>query len=151
MEQNQNRDFSRHTFNSIFSLTRHSSVFKSYLEIERTWPTTKCRRRNSFDTWYYIVICATLCVSFSSKCFSKSYSEIESTWSINPSKEEIVWSHDSKEFFSNVLRKFLIKIEGTCKRENKEQTPQLTLLYCGRTVRSSNRRCSIRKLFLKIS
>ena len=36
-------------------------------------------------------------------------------------------------------------------REYKEQTPQLTLLYCGRTVRSSHRRCSIKKLFLKIS
>ena len=26
-----------------------------------------CSRRKSFDTWYYIVICATLCASFSSK------------------------------------------------------------------------------------
>ena len=34
--------------------------------------------------------------------------------------------------------------------EIKEQAPQLTLLYGGRTVRSSRRRCCIRKLFLKI-
>ena len=40
---------------------------KSYPEIESTWPTAKCRGRKSFDTWYYIVTCATLCVSFSSK------------------------------------------------------------------------------------
>ena len=32
----------------------------------------------------------------------------------------------------------------------KEQAPQLTLLYRSRTVRSSHRRCCIRKLFLKI-
>ena len=53
-------------------------------------------------------------------------------------------------YLCNVLRKFLIKIESTCGREIKEQAPQLTLLYCGRTVRSSHRRCCIRKLFLKI-
>ena len=40
---------------------------KSYPEIESTWPTAKCRGRKSFDTWYYTVTCATLCVSFSSK------------------------------------------------------------------------------------
>ena len=33
---------------------------------------------------------------------------------------------------------------------NKEQAPQLALVYRGRTVRSSHRRCCIRKLFLKI-
>ena len=32
----------------------------------------------------------------------------------------------------------------------KEQAPHLSLLYCGRTVRRSHRRCCIRKLFLKI-
>ena len=31
--------------------------------------------------------------------FSKTYSEIESKWSINSSKEEIVLLHDSKELF----------------------------------------------------
>ena len=30
--------------------------------------------------------------------------------------------------------------------EIKEQSPPLTLLYCGRTVRSSHQRCCIRKL-----
>ena len=40
---------------------------KSYPEIESTWPTAKCRGRKSFDTWYYIVTCTMLCVSFSSK------------------------------------------------------------------------------------
>ena len=32
----------------------------------------------------------------------------------------------------------------------KEQTPQLALLYRGRTVRSSRWKCCIRKLFLEI-
>ena len=43
----------------------------------------------------------------------------------------------------------MIKIESTQRREIKGQTPQLTLLYCGRTVRSSHRRCSIKKAALK--
>ena len=76
---------------------------KSYPEIESTWPTTKCRGRKSFGMWYYIVTCAVLCGSFSSKSkaiydFPK-HSEIESTWPINSSNEEIVLSCDSKELF----------------------------------------------------
>ena len=55
-----------------------------------------------------------------------------------------------KNYLCNVLCKFFIKIESTWRREIKEQTPQLTLLYRGRTIRSSHRRCSIRELFLKI-
>ena len=35
----------------------------------------------------------------SNYCFSKTYSEIESTWSINSSKEESLLSRDSKELF----------------------------------------------------
>ena len=50
-----------------------------------------------------------------------------------------------------VLCKFLIKVESTCRREIKEQTLQLTSLYCGRTVKSSRRNCSVKKLFLQIS
>ena len=44
---------------------------------------------------------------------------------------------------------FLIKTESTWRCKIKEQTPQLTLLYCGRTVRSSHQRCSIKKVVLK--
>ena len=40
---------------------------KSCPEIESTWSTVKCRWRKSFGIWYYIVICAMLCVSFSPK------------------------------------------------------------------------------------
>ena len=37
---------------------------KSYPELKAPKPTAKCRGRKSFDTWYYIVTCATFCVSF---------------------------------------------------------------------------------------
>ena len=67
VEKNENRDFYRHIFNSIFLLTRHSSVSKSYPETESLESTSKCRGRKSFHTWYYIVFCATICVRFSSK------------------------------------------------------------------------------------
>ena len=107
--------------------------------------------------WHVILdnyLCNALCKFFakieSNWCFSKTYSEIESTWSIKSSKEEIVWPRDGKNYSNNVSWKFLIKIESTWRREVKEQTPRLTLLYHGRTVRSSHRRCCIRKLFLKI-
>ena len=40
---------------------------ESYPEMESTWKPAVCRGRKSFDPWYYIVTCATLCVSFSSK------------------------------------------------------------------------------------
>ena len=55
-----------------------------------------------------------------------------------------------KNYLRNVLYKFLIKTESTWRCDIKEQTPGLTLLHCGRTVRSSHRRCSIKKLLLKI-
>ena len=56
-----------------------------------------------------------------------------------------------KNYLCNVSWKFLIKIESTWRRKIKEQATHLTLLYRGRTVRSSHRRwCCIRKLFLKI-
>ena len=37
--------------------------------------------------------------------FSKTYSEIESTWPINSSKEEIVLSHDNKKLFVQLFEK----------------------------------------------
>ena len=55
-----------------------------------------------------------------------------------------------KNYLTNVSWKFLIKIESTWRHEFKEQVPQLTLLYRGRTVRNSCRRCCMGKLFLKI-
>ena len=128
---------------------------KSYREIESTWPTAKCRGRKSFDTLYYIVTCATLCASFSSKSNTinvfpihilKSKARNQSIQARNKWFYHVIVDN----YLCNVSWKFLIKIESTWRREIKEQAPQLTLLYRGRTVRSSHRRCCIRKLFLKI-
>ena len=76
------------------------SFSKWYPEIRSIWPTARCRGRKSI-TWYYIVTCATLCVSFSSKSkaiiFPKHILKLKSPISL--SKEEIVLSRDSKQLF----------------------------------------------------
>ena len=130
-------------------LTWHSSVFQSYPETESTWSTAKCRLRKSFDTWYYIVICLALCVSFSSKSkatvFPKHILKSKAHDKSIQVRKKLFCHVIVKNYLCNVLCKFLIKIESTWRREIKEQAPQLTLLYCGRTVRSSHRRCSQKK------
>ena len=128
---------------------------KSYREIESTWSTAKCRARKFFDTWYYIVTCATLCVSFLSKSeainvFPKYVLKSNARDLAIQARKKLFCHEVVKNYLCNVSWKFLIKIESTWRREIKEQAPQLTLLYRGRTVRSSHRRCCIRKLFLKI-
>ena len=123
---------------------------KSYPETESTWPTEKCSGRKPFDTWCYIVTCATLFVSFSSK--SKTINVLPKH--IRKSKARYQSIRASKKLFCHVIEKkylrnvswrFLIKTESTWKCEISAD-----LLYRGRTVRSSHRRCCIRKLFLKI-
>ena len=57
----------------------------------------------------------------------------------------------AKNYLHNVFFKLLINIESIWRCGNNEQTSQLTLLYWGRTVRSSHQSCSIKKLFLKVS
>ena len=110
----------------------------------------------SLDTWYYIVTCATLCVSFSSKSskpinvFPKHILKSKTHDQSNHARMKLICHVIVKNCLSNVSWKFLVKIESTWRREIKEQPPQLALLYRGRTVRSSHRSCCIRKLFLKI-
>ena len=128
---------------------------KSYPEIESTWPTAKCRGRKSFDTWYYIVTCATLCVHFSLKSkainiFPKHILKLKACDQSIQARKKLFCHVIVKNYLCNVSREILIKIETTWRHEIKEQTPQLTLLYYGKTVRSSQRKCSLRKLFLKI-
>ena len=110
--------------------------------------------RKSFDTWYYIVTCATLCKSFSWKTkaiiFPKHILKSKARKQSNQARKKLFCHVILKNYLSNVSWKFLIKIESTWRGEIKEQAPQLTLLYCSRTVRSSHLRCCIRKLFLKI-
>ena len=104
----------------------------------------------SFD----IVTCATLCVSFSSNSkainvFPKHILKLKARDQSIQAMKKLFCHIIVNNYLCNVSWKILIKIESTWRREIKEQTPQLTLLYCGRTVRSSHRRCCIRKLFLK--
>ena len=127
--------------------TRHSSFFQI---ISWNWSTTKWRQ------WYYIVICATLCVSFSSKSkstnvFPKRFLKSKARDKSIQARNELLCHMTVKNYLRNVLCKFLIKLESKWRREIKEQTHQLILLYCGRTVRSSHLRFCVEKLFLKIS
>ena len=127
-----------------FSLHGILPFSKSYRENESTWSIAKWRRRKSFDTWYYIVTCATLCVSF----FYQNRKQLFF--------QNIFWNrmHVNNQFKQErncfITWQFLIKIESTWRRKIKEQALQLILLYRGNTVRSSQRRCCIRKLFLNI-
>ena len=125
---------------------------KSYPQIESTWPTAKCRGRKSFDTWYYIVTCATLCVSFSSKSkainvFPKHILKLKAHYQSIQVRKKLFCHVIIKNYFWNVSWKFLIKSESTWRRVIQQQAPQLTLLYYGRTVRSSHRMCCIRKQY----
>ena len=60
--------------------------------------------------------------------FFPKHSEIESTWPVNSSKEDIVLSRDSRELFA---QRFVKVFDQNWKyvqivREIKEQAPQLT-------------------------
>ena len=127
MEQNQNRNFYDHIFNSIFLLIRHSSVFQI---ISWNWKHLTKRKVQAKKVLWQLILhnqCATLCVSFSesNKCFSNSYCEIASTWLINSSKIEIVLSGDSKELFvQSVCVNFWSKSKarGGAKSKNRHPT-----------------------------
>ena len=137
-----------------FSLKGILPFSKSCHETESTWSITKCKERKSFDTWYYIVTCATVCV----KCLSKSEANNVFPKHVLKSKARGQSIQLRKNLFCHVIIKnyfcvswkFLIKVESTCRRNIKEQATQLILLYRGSTVRSSHRRFGIRKLFLKV-
>ena len=94
-----------------------------------------------------------LCLSFSSKSkainvFPKHILKSKACHQSIQARKKLFCHMILKNYLSNVLCKFLIKIESMwCKI--KEQTPQLTLLYCGRTVRGSHQSCSIKKYFLE--
>ena len=132
-------------------LTRHSSVFQI---IPWNWKHLTKRKVRGKRVFWHVILHSYLCnalykffIKIKSNCFSKTYSEIERTWPINSSKENIVLSRDSKELFVQRIAKVS---ESTWIREIKEQAPQVTLMYRGRTIRSSHQRCCIKKLFSKI-
>ena len=128
---------------------------KSYPEIESTWPTGKCRERKSFHKWYYLVTCATFCVSFSSKSkaiyiFPKLILKPKAHDQSIQARKKLFCHVIVNNYLYNVSLKFLIKIESTWRREIKEQALQLTLRCRGRTFGSSHWRCYVRNLFLKV-
>ena len=100
--------------------------------------------KESLLAWYYIVICAMHCVSFSSKSINVFSKQILKLKARNSSKK-IVFSR-VKNYFCNIVCKFLVKFQTMWRHEIKEKTPQLTSLYCCRIVRSSNLRFSIKNV-----
>ena len=113
----------------------------------------KVQAKKVFDTWHYIVICIMLCVSFLSKSkaanvFPKHILKSKAHDQSIQARKKLFCYAILKNYLCNVLCKFLIKIESTWRCKIKEQTPQVTLLYCGRTVRSIHRRCT-KKTVLK--
>ena len=103
---------------------------KSYPEIESLGPTAKCRGRNFFGTWYYIV---QLCVSFSSKwkvthVFLKNIRKSKARDQWIQARKKLFYHVVVNNYLWNVSCEFLVKIEGTWRHEIKEQTP--SWLYC---------------------
>ena len=117
----------------------------------------KAQEKNVF--WYVILLCylcSVLCKFLSSKSkatnvFPKHILKSRARDKSIQARKKLFYHVTVKNYLCNVLCKFLIRFESSWTREIKEQTPQLTLLSCGRTVRRSHQRFSIKKLFLIIS
>ena len=106
---------------------------KSYPEIESIWRTAKCRGRKSFETSYYIVTCATLCVSLSSKSkainvFPKHILKFKARDQSIQARKKLFCHVIIKNYLCNFSWKFSIKSESAWRREIKEQAP--SWLYC---------------------
>ena len=103
---------------------------------------------------WHVIVHSYLCnvsVSFSSKSiainvFPKHILKSKARDQSNQARKKLICHVIVKNYLSKVSWKFLINIESTWRHEIKEQAPQLTLLYRGRTIRSSHRRYCIRKL-----
>ena len=134
-------------------LTRHSSVSQT---ISWNWKhliKRKCRLLT------HHILC-----SYLRNALCKLFVKIESNFKVFPKyilklkardksfqARKKLYCYVTVLYLCNVLWKFLTKIESAWRSEIQEQAPQLTLLWCGKTVRSSRRRFSIKMLFLKIS
>ena len=104
--------------------------------------------------WYYIVFCATFCVSFLSKLkatnvFPKHILKVKARDQSIQARKKLLCHGIVTVYLCNVSCKLLIKMESTWRLKIKEQTSQLTLRSCNRTVRSNRRRCSIKKAVRK--
>ena len=78
--------------------------------------------KKSFDTWYYIAISATFCVSFSSKSKRTKNKFWNRKQVINQFKQGkfFLW-RVVKNYLCNILCKFLIKIECTMETRNQKK------------------------------
>ena len=105
---------------------------KSYPEIESAWPTVKCRGRKSFDTWYHINACATLCVSLSKlegiNVFQKYILKSKPRHHSFQARKKLLYHVIVKNYLCKLSWRLLIKIESTWRCEIKEQAP--SWLYC---------------------
>ena len=133
-------------------LTRHSSVFQI---IPWNWKHLTNRKVQGKKVFWHVILqsCAFVCFSSKSKAiniFPKHILKLKARDLSIQAKKKLFCHVIVRNYLCNVSWKFLIKIKIRCKREIKEQEPQLTLLYRGRTVRSSHRRCFIRRVFFKI-
>ena len=127
---------------------------KSYPEIESTWSTAERKRRMSSDTWYYIAICATLCVSFSPKskstnAFLKHILKSKARDQSIEAMKKLFCHVTVNNYLCNALWSFRSKLKACGGTKSKNR--QLTLLCRGTTFKSSYRRCSIKKMYSKIS
>ena len=109
----------------------------------------KVQAKKVFWHKYYTVICAMLCVSFSSKfkasnIILKHILKFKAHGQSIQARKKLFFHLIVKNYLSNIFCKFLIKIESTWRCNIKEQTSLLTSLYCDRTVKSSYKRCSIK-------
>ena len=120
------------------------------------WSSAKCKRRKSFDTWYNIVICATLCINFSLKLKATNVSPKKILKSntldkIIQARKKLFCHVIVKNYLCNVLRKFLIKFESTWRREiNKKHSGCLHCTVIGLSEAASGG-FLWKKLFLKSS
>ena len=104
-------------------------------------------------TWNWKHLTNVILHSYLGNALCTFFIKIEGSWCFSNkfwNQRHVTNQFTQRNCFVNASWKFLIKIESRWRREIKEQAPQLTLLYHGRTVRSSHRRCCISKLFLKI-
>ena len=128
-------------FNTIFNIFAYSAFFRFLNHILKL-KTLDQPQSTGWVFWHIILhsYFATLCVSFSSKSkasnvFPKNILKSKAHDKSIQARKKIFCHLIVKTYLCNVLRKVLIKIESTWRREIKEQAPQLTLLFCGRTVK----------------
>ena len=116
-------------------LTRHSSVFQLIACNWKHLTNHKVQGKKVF--WHVILqsyLCNALC-KFSSK--SKAINVFPKRVQSIHARKKLFCHVIVKNYLSNVSWKLLIKVESTLRCEIKEQAPQLTLLYHGRTIRRS--------------